>query len=178
MQKVLVNFNGTEYNPDTKSSHEEQLKKESLISKYILKSGASKVLDSVLVNEKDAQILANRWSMLLENSFNTLTFTTKLQGVNLQTNDVIQIRHPKFFDRFFNEPLKIMIIESISKKADGVEITAIDLSGAISRVCKINDLTTNWETSSDSQKMIGGFYVGENKTINDDPTSALTNLIW
>jgi hypothetical protein len=123
--------------------------------------------------------LADRWSFLLEYSSNSVTFTTKLQGITLQINDVIEIEHRKMYERFSGaSPKKIMLVERIGKKGDMVEITAIDLSNAFNRVAFISDTTTTWANSNEQTQLYSGFITDDNGLIDNDESSFGTNLIY
>ncbi len=179
LQESIVEFGFKEYDFSTKESAIKSVWKSSGIGQYVLKTNRSRVFNSICTNESDAQRLANRWSFLLEYSSNVFSFKTKLQTAHLQINDIILIDHPKLYSRIGSlSSQRILMIESIAKKGDLVEITAIDLSNAFNRVAKITNTDQAWEDASDETKLLGGFYKDSEGMINGDPNSFDTNLIW
>jgi hypothetical protein len=179
IKQAVVEYGFKEYDYSTKSSIISSVNKSSDIAEFILGTTKVKTYDSLCVNEADAQRLANRWAFLLEYSSNSITFNTKLVASQLQINDVIQVSHRKMYDRLGGVgSVKILIVERIAKKGDGVEITAIDLSNAFNRVAKISNTTTTYGNSNDETKLQSGFYTDENGLIDNDENSFYTNLIW
>lgn len=153
--------------------------KTSETSRYLLNTNRSKSIESYLIQEADADRLAARWSFLLENSTNQVTFSTKLQGINLSVNDVILVKHTKFYRRFTDSDVRVLLVEKLGKKGDGVEISCIDLSDAFTRVAKIspNDAGTFNTSIFLSDK---GFVSNDNGSIDGSKKaiSYLLNKIW
>ncbi len=179
IKQAVVEYGYKEYDYSTKSSVISSVNKSSDIANYIIGTTKVKTYDSLCVNEADAQRLANRWTFLLEYSSNSVTFNTKLIASQLQINDVIQLSHRKMYDRLGGTgSVKILIVERIAKKGDGVEITAIDLSNAFNRVAKISDTTTTYANSNDETRLQSGYYTDENGLIDNSENSFYTNLIW
>lgn len=179
VKEVVADYNAKEYDYNSKLDTSKQAYKLSDKSTYMLELNKSITLETYLVDEQDAQRLANRWSFILEHGQNSFTFRTKLQGMLLQNNDVIKLSHPKLQERIGSgSGDKLMMIESIGKKGNEVEITCIDLSAAFNRCAKISSFTNDYDSSSDEQKLIGGFYKDQWGLIGDDPETFYTNLIW
>lgn len=179
IKKAVVDYAFKEYDYASKAALNSSVDKSSNIATYILKTSNIKTYTSLCVNEKDAQRLADRWTFLLEYSSNSITFETKLVAAQLQINDIIQIDHRKLYDRLGGTgSIKILLIEKIAKKGDGVEITAIDLSNAFNRVAKISNTETTYENSNDETKLHSGYLTDEFGLIDNDEQSFYTNLIW
>lgn len=179
LKEAVVEYGFKEYNYTTLGSTVQIVSATSGIGQHILKTNRSRVFDSLCVNSQDGQRLADRWAFILEYSSNSFSFKTKLQTAHLQNNDIILIDHPKLYSRLGSTgQQRIVMIESIAKRGDLVEITAIDLSNAFNRVAKITDTTQSWTTASNETKLLGGFYKGTDGMINGDTESIDTNLIW
>lgn len=179
IRQAVVEYGFREYDYISKVSLNFSVDKDSKIADYIIGTTKTRTFKSLCVNQIDAQRLANRWTFLLEYSSNSVTFNTKLVASQLQINDVIQISHRKMYERLGgNGNTKLLIVEKIAKKGDGVEITAIDLSNAFNRVAKISNTITNYSNSNDETRLHSGFYTDENGLIDNLEESFYTNLIW
>lgn len=179
LKQSVVEFGFKEYDYATREPSIQTVSSTSGIGQHILKTNRSRVFNSLCVSPQDAQRLSDRWSFILEYSSNSFSFTTKLQTAHLQINDIILIDHPKLYSRLGSTgQSRIVMIESIAKKGDLVEITAIDLSNAFNRVAKITDSIQSWSTASDDTRLLGGFYKGIDGIIDGDLDSIETNLIW
>lgn len=178
--EATVEYSRKEYDYNTRSNSVLSTSKRSEQAQYILGTLKTKTYSSSCINEKDAQRLAERWSFLLENSSNTFTFTTKLQGIQLSVGDIVQIEHEKLYQRVgdTSSNSRLVMIEKIGKRGQSVEIEAIDLSGAFTRCAKITDLVKSYSEASPDERLSAGFYKAINNLIDDDPDTFWTNLIW
>ncbi len=146
---------------------------------YVAKTERTRVISTVLCEERDADIMAKRWSFLLDNSSSRLNFTTKLQGITLQVGDIIEIEHRKFFERFGGSgKRKILLVEAVKRSGSQVKIEATDLSNAFNRVAAINTLSNDWSTATEDEHLYGGFITDQYGLIDNDPENFGTNLIW
>lgn len=179
IRKAIVEYDFREYDYSTKTKINSIVNRSSDIANYIIGTTRERTYESLCINQIDAQRLADRWTFLLEYSSNSVTFSTKMVAIDLQINDVILIDHRKFYDRLGGTgSVKVVIVERIAKRGNGVEITAIDLSNAFNRVAKISDTTTSYTDSSDEIRLRSGYYTDENGLINNEENSFYTNLIW
>lgn len=179
VQTSICEYNFKEWDSAVKDKSNLSVSKSSLNAEYISGITGSRTFESYLVNESDAQRLANRWSFLLEQSSGTVTLQMKLNGVQLQVGSVIHVKHEKFFDRFGGQSKnKLLMVESIKKSSRDVEVTCIDLSNAFNRVAKITDNTLSFDESNDETRLLGGYYTDSNGSINNNPESFNINLIW
>lgn len=155
------------------------IEKVSDTSTYILNTNRTKTIETYLTEQKAAERLAARWSFLLENSTTQVVFRTKLQGINLSVNDVILVKHSKFYKRFTDSDIRVLLVEKVAKKGDEVEVSCIDLSDAFTRVAKVspNDATTFNSSMFLSDK---GFVTEANGSITGPRKSIsyLLNKIW
>lgn len=179
VSKTFVEYDSQEFDPDINESRVSIVERESKTAKFLAKIGKQKTFQSLLVNEDDAQALANRWSFLLENSTASFEIQTKLQAIDLQINDVILFSHPKLYERFAgNSKAKFLMIESVKKSASGVSISCVDLSNAFNRACFISNTETNFEETPDDEKMSAGFFTDSIGLCSGDDETLGSNLIW
>jgi hypothetical protein len=179
VKTVNVDYAFKEYDYTIEQSNISRASKTSDISTYILQTEKEKNITTVLINESDAQRLANRWAFLLEFSSNSVIIHTKMQASSLQINDMIDVQHRKLFDRFGGtSKRKIMAVEKITKSGTGCLIEAVDLSNAFNRIGLITDIETDWENTNEDNRLISGFITDANGLINNEENSFYSNLIW
>jgi hypothetical protein len=179
IKTAIVEYNKREYDYETKQADTSQISSTSDIARYILDTAKERTFPSVLVNEADAQRLADRWKFLLEFASNSIEISTKLQTVDLEINDIIDVSHRKLFERFGGtSQRKIMSIERIEKSALGVTIQAIDLSNAFNRVALISETQSTYADSDDDTRIITGYYKDSDGLIDSEESSFYTSLIW
>jgi hypothetical protein len=148
-------------------------------AQYVVRTDREKVIDTLLANQADAEILAARWSFILENASTRISLNTKLQGMRLQVGDIIEIDHRKFFERMGSvSRRKLFMCESVNRNGTDVKIEATDLSNAFTRVATINDYVNDWSSASETERLFGGFITDEYGLIDNNPDSFQTNLIW
>lgn len=179
IKNAIVEYGSREYDHETKEASIERATASSDLARYILGTAKERTFTSVLVNESDAQRLADRWKFLLEFASNTIEITTKLQTIELEINDIVDITHRKLFERFGGtSQRKIVAVERIEKSALGVIIQAVDLSNAFNRVALISDTETTYALSDEDTRITSGFYKDENGLIDSDESSYFVSLIW
>jgi hypothetical protein len=162
-------------NTDTVSTQQ----KTSDRANYVIKTERTRTISTLLANQADAEIMANRWAFLLEATAARLSFSTKLQGITLEVGDIIEIEHRKFFERFGGDSKRrLFLVEAVNRSGSAVKIEATDLSNAFNRVASINSISNDWTTASEDERLYGGFITDEYGLINNDPDSSETNLIW
>lgn len=179
VKTVKVQYLNKEYDYTTNAENFTEVQSSSDIATYIIQTAKEKVIQTLLINETDAQRLADRWSFLLEFSSNSITIKTKLLTAELEINDVIDINHRKIFERFGGtSKRKIVAIERIEKSGTDVEIEAVDLSNAFNRIALITNGTTDWVNSNEDLRIYTGYISDDDGMIDDDENSFYTNLIW
>lgn len=179
IKTATVSYQPREYDYLTKNESIRTHQKTSDVSNYILKTTREQTFETFLVGSSDAQIHANRWAYLLENTSGRVTFTTKLQGMSVEIGDIVEVEHRKLFERFGGtDNRRLMFVESVKKSGSIVEIEATDLSNSFNRICSINEQTNDFSTSSSDERIYGGFITDEFGLIDNDPETFGTNLIW
>jgi hypothetical protein len=179
-QTVIVEYQTREYDFLTKATPLTlTVQSVSDVAEFILKTDVSTTITTCLANQLDAQLMANRWSFLLQTSAGRLTFTTKLQGMSLQVGDIIEIEHRKFYERFGSTgKRKLLLVESVTKSGSTVTVNGADLSNTFNRVAAINGFTTDWTSAIETERLYGGYITDQYGLIDNDSDSFETNLIW
>lgn len=177
VKTARVEYDKREYSPLTQDVSSMFVEKTSDTSLYLTGAEEERLIQSVLINQNDAQILANRWSFLLEIATNVIKIKTKMQTIDLQVNDVIFIEHSKLFERLGGGKRKFAAIQAIRKTAFGVEIEADDLANAFNRVCVINDNDApTFDQATLDERAALGFITDQYGLINNSNFGF--NLIW
>lgn len=176
---TIVEYRSKEHDYLVNDSSIQTTNKSSDTSQYILKIATSRTIKTKLVDPVDANIVACRWSFILQTSIGRLNFTTKLQGITLQVGDIIEIEHRKFYERLGDvTKRKLLLVESVKKTGSTVSISATDLSNAFNKVASINSITNNYASATDEEKLYGGFITDQYGLMANAAESIGTNLIW
>jgi hypothetical protein len=148
-------------------------------STYILKTTREKTFESYLVEEADAERLAARWALILENSSGVIRLKTKLQGASIEVGDLIDVEHRKLFTRFGGtDKRRIVLVEKITKDGFNVNIEAVDLGNLFNRVSAITSSTADYATATDEEKIYGGFLTDSYGMMSNDPDTFGMNIIF
>lgn len=153
--------------------------KTSDVGQYLIESQNTKTIDTLLIDETNAQYHANRWAFLLEQSTSVVKVKTKLKAFRAQVNDIIMIEHEKLFDRVGGGQRKFGAIQAIRKNGGTVELEIDDLGNAFNRVAIIteNDAPI-FNESNEVLKAKNGFITDQYGLINNDSETFGLNLIW
>jgi hypothetical protein len=175
----IVTYSPREYDWGTGAESIRTQQKASDIATHILKTTRERTFETFLINEADAEIMANRWALILEHGASRLKLSTKLIASAVEVGDIIDVTHRKLFERYgSSSKRKLVMVESVKKNAFDVDIEAVDLSSAFNRVGNISDFETDWADADDDERVVGGFITDDYGLIDDDPESFGTNLIW
>ncbi len=149
-------------------------------STYLLKTDKTKTFSTVLVDQKDARILANRLAFILEHTAGLITIKTKLQAAKTEVGHVIDIEHRKLFVRHGgNESRRLVLVQKVGQDGKFVSIEAVDLSNAFNRCANITENSHPDFSDSTSDELIIGGYITDNYGMQDnEPDTFGINLIW
>lgn len=180
VKTVKANYLKKEYDFSTKESGFSQVESISDISTYILKTDKERTFETVFSSQTDAQRLADRWKFLLEYSSSSIRIETKLQAVDFEINDVLDVEHRKLFERFGGtSKRKLLLIESIKKSGELITIEAVDLSNAFNRIGLITgDDCPSYSDAGEETRIVSGFITDAYGLIDSDENSFYSNLIW
>lgn len=179
VRRVVVEYNRKEYDYEQGDEGINYATQSSQTAEYILGTSRERTFSCYLTQQSSAIVLANRWSFLLEYSAGSITIETKLQTIDLDINDVIDIDHRDLYERLGGtSKRKIVAIERISKSGSGVVIEAVDLSNAFNRVCIVNDITSDYSDTAEEDRLYGGFVTDEYGLIDNEAETFGSNVIW
>jgi hypothetical protein len=176
---VTVQYRPQEYNHLVDNSSIEVANKVSNAGQFVLKTANALIVTSILVEPSNAQAYANRWALILDQSTGILDVTTKMQGYLLEIGDIVEIEHRKLYERFGpGSKSKLMLVQSVKRSGVDVTISGTDLSNTFNRIANICDFATNWDSSLDDQRLVGGYMTDQYGLISNDPKTFGVNLIW
>jgi len=179
VRTAIVEYQTREYDYSTRADSIKVKQNMSDTASYILKTDRERTFRTCLIDEEDAQRLANRWSMILEQSAGEVKILTKLQSVSLEVGDIIDITHPKLFKRFSGlDRRRILLVESIKKSGKDVEIEAVDLSGLFNRCGSWSSAGQEWSDLNSDERIYSGYWMDEYGLIDNDSDSFGQSLWW
>lgn len=179
VQRVLVNYAPLEYYYLTGEPYTKYLEATSDTANFILETGRQKDLETVLVNQSDAEIYAKRWAFLLEQATATLKIGTKLQAVDLEVGSIIDVEHEKLYERFGGTSRRMLcLVEKVTKNGDSVEIEAVNLSNAFNRTSTWTDSSLAYEDSSEDRKIYDGYWTDQYGLIDNNPDTFGSKVWW
>ena len=179
VKTVIVEYRPMEYDYLTEESAVRTIQKTSDISNYIIKTTREKTINTNLVDDKDAKIIANRWSFILEHGSGRATIETKLQAINVDVGSVIEISHRKFFERYgMLSRSRLFLVEAVKKSGRSVVLEVVDLSNAFTRVATINSFSNKFQQATESERLYGGYYTDDYGMIDNESETFGLNVIW
>lgn len=134
-------------------------------------------VDTYLVDEDDANIIASRWAFLLSASNSDVTFLTKMQAARIAVFDILQLNHEKLYLRLASDArTRIGVVTSIKKSIVGAEIVLNDLGNSFTRCARITeDDADDFDVADEDQLLLNGYMTDENGLT--DGESGI-DLIW
>jgi hypothetical protein len=179
VRDMFIQYSNREYDYLVSAASLQTATKDSAIANYLTNNTRSKTIATLLYDDSDAMVYANRWSFLLESATSVISFTSKLQAIDLEVNSIVDINHRKLYQRLGGATTrKICLIQKIVKSGTDVLIEAIDLGNCFNRAAAINDIATPFSDTSEDLRIYGGFYTDAYGMQNNDPSTFGSNLIW
>lgn len=177
---VRIEYQPREYDPLSLSSSVQVYDNVSDSAQYLAKTENTYIQPTVLSVALDALIMAGRFGMILETSSNVISLDTKLQGARVQVTDPIDFEHEKVFQRTGSTSgRKFAAVQSAKKDITGAKLELEDLANAFTRVAIITeDTADDWTSSSDEERLYGGFITDAYGMISNDADTHGVNLIW
>lgn len=173
--RAKVSYAPREYDPnaDAQSNVVESVSN----AAYLADTVKETEIDTILVDQDDAEIMSSRWAFLLERATSSVRVRTSLQAIRWKIGDVVQVNYSKFFERFGSQNTsRLGMVMGITKTIFGVQLVINDLGNSFSRVCRIaGDGSSQYSEASDDARLKDGFI-----TDDDGFTESVTgiNLIW
>jgi hypothetical protein len=180
IQKAVVNYDFKEYDFEALASSNKKTEHEPDENKYLTESKLVQTYDSRLVDLSDADIMAERYALILQLARSKISLDTKLQAMSLGATDKIWFSSEKLYERVGTGlRQKVSAIESIKKDGLKVGLETDDLSNAFSRCGTVTENTANsYDDSSENELLING-YITDNFGMQDNDADTFgVNLIW
>lgn len=180
IKTAFINYNHKEYDPLTFAESFQTAFSSSEIAEFLAETENTVTKDTLLVDEADAQTVAERLRFIREVSSSVVKFRTKLQTARLQVTDIIKFSHPKLYERFGStQKEKIGAIQSLKKSSSEVELEIEDLGNAFNRSYTLTeDTAPEFSLATDDQKAVNGFITDDSGLIDNDPNTTGLYLIY
>ncbi len=180
LKTAFINYAFKEYDPLTGDESFVTASSTSDIASFLAETENTATKDTLLIDENDAQTIAERLRFVRELSSSIVKFRTKLQTARLQVTDIIKFSHPKLYERFGstnNE--KIAAIQSLKKSSSEVELELDDLGNTFNRSYTITENTASaFDSAADAQKAVNGFITDDSGLIDNDSDTTGLYLIY
>jgi hypothetical protein len=178
-KNVIVEYKNREYNPAFKEDGFDEELDNSKIGQFILRTDRTTRVETLIAFQKDAIIFARRWRHVLEIGHSVIKLTTKMQGMDLQVTDRLELLHQKMYDRIGGGLRKVSAIQGIRKSGNDVEIELEDLADAFSQTSTITENTAlDFDNSNEDEKGIQGYITDNDGLINNDENTFRLHRIW
>jgi hypothetical protein len=180
VKKVVIESKPLEYNFATGDSSFTESTTTSEESCFLAKTEKQFTQDTYLVDASDGQILSDRMSFLFSIGSNVIKLNLKLQGARKEVGDPIVLNHSKLFQRFGStDSRKVLAVQGAFKSATDSRLELEDLANAFTRCAAYTDDGHNdFDTSSDSEKALAGYWTDVFGLINNDTETCSLNLYW
>lgn len=134
-------------------------------------------LDTILVDQEDAETMASRWAFLLDLPTSNFKIETGLRAARYQVNDVVKLNHEKLYSRFgSSDKARIGAVLSITKGIGKISLLVNDLGNAFSRVARISaDDALEYDSAASTERVINGYITDENGLTGE---SYGINVLW
>lgn len=147
---------------------------------YLANTEKEYIVKSFISRQKDAEILAARYSFMGEIASSIISFKSKLRYARMQVTDSMDFKHEKIYQRLGTlENRKFGAIQSVKKTGEEVDIVLEDLANAFTRVCVITENDAQaWAVSDSEERFLNGFITDNYGMIDNDKATFNFNLIW
>ncbi len=179
VKRAIIEFNSQEHNPESGVESLDINQKISDVGCFLVRTNRSRRVNTVLLRDIDAQILANRWAFLLELGTNVIKIRAKLKPARLQVNDIVEVCHPKLYERIGGGKRKFAAVQSIGRDGKDVILELDDLGNAFNSVGTITESDANdFDNATDDEKIKNGYITDQFGLINNDAETFRQNVIW
>lgn len=180
VKTVKLRYQNREYDYLSKAKSFQEQVSISDTAQYLALNSNEKIIETALTLQDDAEIMASRWSFILEVASSAITLATKMQGARLSVTDRLRITHRKLYERVGSTGRsRFAGIQAIRKGVDGVAIQLEDLSNAFSRCGTITEnVALDYIDATDNERIYNG-YITDNYGMQDnDPNTFGQSEIW
>lgn len=175
-----VNYAFREVDPVSRESLNLQEEKTSQTAQYLAQATKEFLINTLLIDQNDARIYANRWAFLFEVASSVVKLGTKLQGSRLQVGDKVELSHEKMYERVGStDKRKIAAVSRAKRSLSDSSIELDDLSNAFSRCAVITDNdAVEYVDATEIEHGMNGYICDVGGMQGNDPETFGINLIW
>lgn len=181
VRTARVRFQKKEHDAASGAESVSEVTRESSAARYLARTEKEYLVETVLVDSAQAQIIANRWSFVMEAASSVYKFKTGMQAARLSVNDKVDVSHEKLYERIgtSSSTRKIAAVQSIERGVGSVLVELSDLSNSFSRCATVasND-TADWDVATDEERLYNGFVSDDHGLLDSDPETFGSNVIW
>ncbi len=180
VKTVKIRYQDREFDYLSKAKSFQEEVSTSDTAQYLALNSNEKIIETALVLQEDAEIMASRWSFILEVASSAITLATKMQGARLSVTDRMRITHRKLYERVGSTGRsRFAGIQAIRKGFDGVAIQLEDLSNAFSRCGTItDDDALDYAFAIDDDRVYNGYITDDYGMQDNDPDTFGQSEIW
>lgn len=180
VKTATVEFRPKEYDYLGSAASLQTSSQTSLNATYLADSTKEFRTSSVLVDEADAAIAANRWSFIFEVSSSTIRLDSKLRLSRVSVGDRVEFSHPKMYRRVgSSHAAKVGGIQRARRSILDSSIELEDLANAFSRCATItSDTAAAYDSANLSERLYNGYITDDYGMQSNDPDTFGVNLIF
>jgi hypothetical protein len=177
---VIVRYQKNEADPITGESFFNIATATTNNGQYLSKITKTYETETLLFSSSDAAIMAKRWAFFFDTAVTTLSVQSKLQLSRLQINDIVDVDHPRLYERVGSTlNRKISLVENISQDERGTTVDIVDMANAFGRVAVVmGNAASNFTNATDDELAYNGFFTDSYGMQSNDPDTYGINLIW
>ncbi len=180
VKKVIGNYRFVDYKPSTDTDGSYQVSYESdFVTKYVGNENTKEV-NLYLYNKSDAQEMVERDQFInsLSNSTIKIKGSLNLSQYNLGERVLLNLNRLYVALGSSSNTQRVGVISSIKQTGETVEMEIEDVGAIYSRSARItDDSAPDYVDSSEREKVINSFIVGDNEIIDTKEDTFSTNLI-
>lgn len=176
IKKAIINYGKREWDTVGRSASQQVVDYSN--DQYLTSTEKEFTLDSYLIDEDDAIVMASRWAFLLQYATSDVEIQLKMKALTYVLNDVLKFSHEKLYYRIGStDRSRIGIVLSIKKGVLQSTVLISDLGNSFSRCARIcEEGSPDFDDSSEAERLIHGFMTDENG-LSADAVEGI-NLIW
>jgi hypothetical protein len=175
-----VNYGFKEYDPTSKGGSNFQESYTSDNAQFLAAATKEFFIDTMLIDQRDAEMMASRWAFLFEVSSSVLKIETKMQGIRLKVGDKIELAHEKLYQRFGSTSnRKVAAIQSSRKSLMDSSVDLEDLAGAFTRCAVVAENTAlDYIDAGERERSVTGYITGNYGYLEIDASDFGLNVMW
>lgn len=177
---VVVEYQAKEHEPLSGAPAFYTAEKSSDTSNYLSRTEKEFRVRTALSEESSAQIMANRFALVLERATSIIKCRTKLKAIRSELLEPVLVNHEKVYERIGTAIAgKVAFVTAISKSVSSVNLELDDLSNTFSRCASITDSdAADVSDASSVEVLLNGYITDSYGLTEGNQNTHGTNLIW